>query len=104
MIYVRGNPNDYDAWNAMGNKGWEYKSVLPFFKKSENNHFPQFVYEKNGTYHSDEGELNIDFYGDSQFASVFINAGMEDNYKFISDINADEYIGYTKVQGTCYQG
>lgn len=104
MIYVRGNPHDYDSWAAMGNKGWDYNSVLPLFKKSENNHFPQFVYEDNGTYHSDKGELNIDFYGDSQFASVFINAGMEDNFKFIRDINANEYIGFTKVQGTCYQG
>ncbi|XP_055301848.1 glucose dehydrogenase [FAD, quinone]-like [Sitodiplosis mosellana] len=104
MIYVRGNVHDFNSWAALGNKGWDFKSVLPFFKKSENNHFPQFVHQDNGTYHSDAGEMNIDFYGDSPFANVFINAGMEDNYKFINDINADEHIGYTKVQGTCYQG
>lgn len=104
MIYVRGNRHDFDLWATLGNKGWDYESLLPFFKKSENNHSPQFVYQDGGKYHSNSGELNIDFYGDSPFSKVFTDAGMEDNYKFLSDINADEYIGYTKVQGTCYEG
>ncbi|XP_031635343.1 glucose dehydrogenase [FAD, quinone]-like isoform X1 [Contarinia nasturtii] len=104
MLYVRGNDRDYDRWGEMGNEGWDYESVLPFFRKSENNHFSQFVYEHNGRYHSDAGLLNVDFYGESPFAKTYIDAGIEDGYKFISDINADEYIGYTKVQGTCYQG
>lgn len=104
MLYVRGNVQDFDHWSALGNNGWDFKSVLPFFKKSEFNHFSQFVYQDNGKYHSDSGLLNIDFYGDSPFAKVFIDAGIEDGYKFINDINADEYVGITKVQGTCYQG
>lgn len=104
MLYVRGNVNDYDNWSSLGNKGWDFESVLPYFKKSEFNHFPQFVYEDNGRYHNDSGPLNIDFYGDSPFAKVFIDAGMEDGYRFINDINANDHIGYTKVQGTCYQG
>ncbi|XP_031634957.1 glucose dehydrogenase [FAD, quinone]-like, partial [Contarinia nasturtii] len=104
MLYVRGNVRDFDRWAEMGNNGWDYDSVLPFFKKCENNHFSQFVYKDNGRYHSDAGPLNIDFYGDNPVAKTFIDAGIEDGYKFISNINADEYIGYTKVQGTCYQG
>ena len=35
MMYVRGNPGNFDQWNAMGADGWAYKDVLPYFKKSE---------------------------------------------------------------------
>ena len=35
LLYVRGQPEDYDHWAGMGNKGWSYKDVLPYFKKSE---------------------------------------------------------------------
>jgi choline dehydrogenase len=35
MLYVRGNPSDYDGWAQMGCRGWSYEEVLPFFKKSE---------------------------------------------------------------------
>ena len=35
MMYIRGHRADYDAWAALGNKGWSYDEVLPYFKKSE---------------------------------------------------------------------
>ena len=35
MIYVRGAAADYDHWAYLGNAGWDYASVLPYFKKSE---------------------------------------------------------------------
>lgn len=104
MIYVRGNMRDFDLWAAKGNKGWSYQSVLPFFKKSEANNFPQFVYGNNGKYHSASGPLNIDFYGSSPFAKIFIDAAIEGGYSYINDINANEHIGITNLQGTCYQG
>lgn len=37
MAYVRGNQLDYDAWAKMGNEGWSYDEVLPYFLKSEDN-------------------------------------------------------------------
>ncbi len=35
LIYIRGQPDDYDHWAALGNEGWDWRSVLPFFLKSE---------------------------------------------------------------------
>lgn len=37
MMYIRGHRDDYDEWAALGNPGWSYDEVLPYFKRSENN-------------------------------------------------------------------
>src|SRR5690606_4360204 len=37
MCYIRGHARDYDEWAAMGATGWDWHSVLPYFKRSEHN-------------------------------------------------------------------
>ena len=35
MVYMRGTANDYDGWRQLGCVGWDYESVLPFFRKAQ---------------------------------------------------------------------
>lgn len=56
MLYLRGNRKDYDNWAAMGNSGWNYEEVLPYFKKSENNINP---YLNKSPYHGTRGPLTV---------------------------------------------
>lgn len=56
MMYIRGNPSDYDDWKNMGNPGWGYDDVLPFFKKSEDN---MQMDEMGQQYHGKGGMLPV---------------------------------------------
>lgn len=55
MAYVRGNRLDFDEWEALGNKGWSYEEVLPYFKKSE------FNEDFKGRYYGDAGPLHVSY-------------------------------------------
>ena len=68
MAYVRGNCSDYDHWAALGNKGWDYKSVLPYFKRSEQH---QQVDQLDAEYHGKDGELNVTL--PTQFKTPFVD-------------------------------
>ena len=53
MLYVRGQARDYDIWAQLGNRGWSYSDVLPYFKRSENR-------EGGGDeFHGEAGPLNV---------------------------------------------
>ena len=41
LMYIRGQSQDYDNWEKLGNPGWSYEGVLPYFIKSEDNRSPE---------------------------------------------------------------
>ncbi len=56
MIYMRGHPSDFDAWAAAGNPGWDWRSVLPYFKRAERSEC--FGADE---FHGGDGPLNVSF-------------------------------------------
>jgi choline dehydrogenase-like flavoprotein len=54
MAYFRGHPRDFDEWAAMGNPGWSFRDVLPYFIRSENNDD-----YRNSPWHGTQGEMHI---------------------------------------------
>lgn len=95
MAYVRGNKADYNDWAALGNKGWSFEEVLPYFKKSEHNE--QF----GGEYHGWYGELNVTQSLQPHLLSeVFIQACEEAGIPRNDDYNGAEQLGASLLQFT----
>ncbi|XP_026289493.1 glucose dehydrogenase [FAD, quinone]-like isoform X1 [Frankliniella occidentalis] len=92
MIYFRGTEDDYRCWESKGARGWSYKDVLPFFKKSENCLDPDLARDK--VHHSTGGPLAIQrmpykdvntnlllrVYGESGLREVDLNGGHNEGY------------------------
>ncbi|KAI5635483.1 GMC oxidoreductase domain-containing protein [Phthorimaea operculella] len=101
MLYLRGNKKDYDNWAAQGNKGWSYKDVLYYFKKSEDNQNP---YLAQTPYHSTGGYLTVaEAPYHTPLVTSFIDAGMELGYTN-RDINGENQTGFMVAQGTLRRG
>lgn len=63
LVYSRGHKIDYDRWEALGNPGWSYKDVLPYFKKVEHfNPIPPVQAPVDLEYHGRDGYLNVEFH------------------------------------------
>ncbi|BAZ10845.1 glucose-methanol-choline oxidoreductase [Calothrix sp. NIES-4071] len=88
MIYMRGNRHDYDNWSKLGNYGWSYKEVLPYFKKSENNQFGA------SQFHGSDGLLSVtDQEAPSVISQKFIEAAISLGYNHNADFNGAEQEG-----------
>ena len=99
MIYIRGNRQDYDDWAEMGNDGWSYDEVLPYFIKSENNG------RIKDQYHGNDGPLSvIDLHSDNPLQKKYIQAAKEQGYKILDDFNGVEQEGLGVYQVTHING
>ncbi|KOX71155.1 Glucose dehydrogenase [acceptor] [Melipona quadrifasciata] len=101
MLYVRGNKRDYDAWEKLGNPGWSYENVLPYFKKSEDNKNSDYTKTR---YHSIGGYLTVqEAPYHTPLATAFVKGGQEMGYE-VRDINGEHQTGFMIAQGTIRQG
>ncbi len=101
MMYVRGQSEDYDAWEAAGCKGWSWKDVLPYFKKSE-------CLEEGGSdeLHGRSGELKLSWMKDNihDTPKAFLQAAQEAGLPFNPDMNSGNQDGIGYLMGCIHKG
>jgi choline dehydrogenase len=99
MIYIRGNPVDYDAWAAGGAAGWGYDDVLPYFRRSEDNQ------RGEDRFHGVGGPLTVsDGRSLHPLSAAFVAAGVEAGYPHNPDFNATTQTGVGYFQLTQRDG
>ena len=100
MAYVRGNSADYDEWAALGNAGWGYKDVLPYFIKSEDN------VDISNEYHGKNGNLHVGYakYFQTPYAQAFVDACRESGIPTNEDYNGATQDGAGLFQFTIKNG
>jgi choline dehydrogenase len=96
---VRGNRCDYDHWDQLGNAGWSYGDVLPYFLRSENNT------RHDDTFHGTDGPLHVtDVADEHPLTSLFLQAAAEVGLPYTEDFNGAHQEGYGTYQVTVGPG
>lgn len=95
MLYVRGNPADFDIWAQMGCRGWSWAEVLPFFRRSE-------TYRNGGDpdYRGTDGPLQVEDYRTIlPLTHRFVEAAQQAGHPFREDLNGAEQegVGYSQM-------
>ncbi len=90
MIYIRGHKADYDYWAALGNEGWSFEDVLPYFKKSEDSE------RGEDDFHAVDGPLRVERRRDavSPLNDAFLESGRQLQHPINEDFNSDTQIGF----------
>jgi choline dehydrogenase len=95
LIYIRGQKQDFDHWRQLGNAGWSYDDVLPYFRRAER--------QERGSddLHGAEGPLAVsDLRSPHELHDAFIAACQEAGHKFNPDFNGVEQEGVGTYQVT----
>ncbi len=99
MLYVRGHRWDYDHWAALGNRGWSYDEVLPYFKRAENNE------NIDNAFHGRGGPLNVmNPRSPSGLNAVFLEAAQSNGLPPNPDYNGADPFGSFVYQVTHKNG
>jgi choline dehydrogenase-like flavoprotein len=99
MVYIRGHRSDYDRWASLGNDGWSFADVLPYFKRSEDNA------DFGGDYHGKGGPLPVNkLRTDNPVQQTFLQAAREAQFRIREDFNAEDHEGLGLYQVTQKNG
>lgn len=99
MVFVRGNPKDFDFWEESGATGWSYADVLPYFKRMENWHGGvSSLRGKDGPLHVTRGKRRNPLF------NAFIEAGQQAGWPFTPDYNGENQEGFGPMEATIWKG
>src|ERR1700744_4871178 len=99
MVYIRGHRSDYDQWASLGNAGWSFADVLPYFKRSGGNA------DFDGEYHGKGGPLPVNkLRTDNPVQETFLQAAREAQFRIREDFNAEDHEGLGPYQVTQKNG
>lgn len=99
LLYIRGHRQDYDHWRQLGNAGWSYEDVLPYFRKSEDQR------RGGNDYHGVGGPMAVsDVRIRRKLCDLFIDAAAGIGIPRTNDFNGAEQEGVGYFQQTCRNG
>ena len=99
LVYMRGQKEDYDHWRQLGNTGWSYDDVLPYFKKSQDQG------RGESEYHGAGGPLSVrDPKDPHPLADAYIEAAQQAGYSRNDDFNGADQEGFGYIQSTTRNG
>lgn len=95
LVYIRGNPHDFDRWQEEGASGWSYAQVLPYFRRSETR------FDGGDAYRGDSGPLHTR-YGllTNPLHDAWLNAGQQAGYPYTADVNGRQQEGVGRFDMT----
>ena len=99
LVYIRGNPLDFERWEEEGARGWNYASVLPYFKRAERRA------EGGDEYRGGEGALDT-CYGSlaNPLNQAWLDAAAQAGYALTDDVNGFRQEGFGRMDMTVRKG
>ncbi len=95
MLYVRGNPADFNGWAQLGCRGWSYDDVLPLFRRAET-----YAGDGDPAYRGKSGPLKVEDYRTIlPLTHLFVKAAQEAGFAYTPDLNGakQEGVGYAQM-------
>ncbi|QXQ08429.1 choline dehydrogenase [Sphingosinicellaceae bacterium] len=99
LVYVRGNPMDFERWADDGATGWSYRDVLPYFRRAETRDEGGDAYRGgDGALHTRYGRLENPLY------TAFVKSAEQAGYPLTDDINGEQQEGFGRMDMTVHGG